>query len=202
MNNTQEDFKHKILFFFMPSSITFLNNSKNDDEFNNDLKKISPFFYWCSAHEFKNLVSENKFLFQYQIYSIEDGQIYPGEVVQKWVANKNNIKFEIINFIEKWNTHERLIINAKAEEENVKNFITIPIKNNTDMELFSTFAEFVGRSIVSLQNIYIKESSDNKLDLLQKRFWEDIAMQYKKLLEENAQLDKKLKKTKKKIKKR
>ena len=113
----------------------------------------------------------------------------------------NNIKLEIINFIEKWNIHERVIINPKTEEESVKNFITIPVKSNADMELFSSFAEFVGRSIVSLQNIYIKESSDKKFDILQKRFWEDMAMQYKQLLKENTPPDKKTEKQKRKSKK-
>jgi len=192
-----QDFKHKILFFFMPDRVTFLSREKNDDETTESLKKISPYFYWCSAHEFKNIESTNKFLFQYQLYSIEDNEINPCEVIQKWFDNKNSIKIEIMNFIDLWGSHERIIINPKKNEEEAnKNFISIPVDDFEGMDYFSKFASFVAKSILNLKDHYIAESQNQKFDVLQKRFWEIMAIHYKELFLRSVQDNKILKKKK------
>jgi hypothetical protein len=163
----------------MPEVIAFFRKERKEDESTIFLKSITPYFYWCSAHEFKENKSKNKFLFQYQIYFIENKKIIPGEVIQKWYPKKNNIKIEIINFLNIWEDHGKILLNhKKPNDQNVdyrKNLI------DNDFEYFSTFAHFVAKSIVELKEFYIQQSEEKELDLLQKKYWQNMSIYYEGL---------------------
>lgn len=183
----------------MPESIVFLSPSKNDDNNAKILKSITPYFYWCSAHEFDSTYSDNKFLFQYQIYFIENKNLIPGEVVQKWFSNKSNIKISIIDFIEKWNEHKRILIdpNSKDKNEISETKADLPF-NKENYCSFSKFAKFVAESILNLKNIYIQKCDEKNFDFLQKKFWQTMAEYYQDIIlsidyKKNSNTDNKVK---------
>jgi hypothetical protein len=211
----EDDFKHKTLFFFMPEKISFLKKEVLDDENQALLKSITPYFYWCSAHEFKDIQTNNKFLFQYQIYSIENRQIVPGEVVQKWFSNKNAIKISVINFIELWHDHKRLLFdikkisefsisknNIKTLDESIDGFDDLDLDSKNNFEYFSYFATFVAQSIISLKNLYIKQVEDGSFEFLQRKFWESIAIYYQNVFSDINDNNHTKSKNKKKITKK
>lgn len=161
---------HKIIFFFMPESIVFNKPNKNDDVDSITLKSISPYFYWCSAHEFPDFEVENKYLFQYQIYSVEGAKIVPCEIFQKWRRNKNQVREDVAYFIEEWDDHKRLLTTPENNKERPNEGFYNKIYD------FNSFAQFVAKSIISLQNLYIKQASVINFDILQKEYWKMIAM--------------------------
>jgi hypothetical protein len=170
-NSEQENLKsirHRILFFFMPESLLFEKPTSKDDPDLIFLKSISPLFYWCSAHEFVDFDSDYKYLIQYQTYSVENQNIIPGEVIQKWSKTKYEIKNLMINFLNIWPEHKRILLNGTAEKEN----------NNRKIFYFSDFAHFVAKSIFNLKHFYIEQanSSGKNFDALQKDFWKMIAL--------------------------
>lgn len=163
--------KHKILFFFMPESIVFQTPKKNEDPDLVTLKSISPLFYWCSAHEFPEFDEEYKYLIQYQIYSIENQNIVANDLFQKWCKTKYEIKDGVMSFLEMWNDHKRLLLNTILSNDSIE------FKNNNEVQDFSSFASFVGKSIFDLKNFYIKQAAtDMNFDVLQKEFWKMIAL--------------------------
>ena len=199
--------KHKILFFFMPESIVFQKPKRNEDPDLVTLKSISPLFYWCSAHEFPDFDKEYKYLIQYQLYSIESNTIVPHELFQKWCKTKHEIRDGILSFLELWDDHKRILLNTILNKDNIE------FKNNNQIQDFSTFANFVGKSIFDLKYFYIKQAAANmNFDILQKEFWKTIAMNssdniFEKkiqnpLPEESASKRKKRKNTKPIIKKK
>lgn len=170
-NSEQQSLKsirHKILFFFMPESIIFEKPTSKDDPDLIFLKSISPLFYWCSAHEFLDFETDYKYLIQYQAYHIENQNIVPSEVVQKWSKTKYEIKDLMMNFLNMWPEHKRILLNGSAEKEN----------NDRKIFYFSDFAQFVAKSIYNLKNFYIDQanSSGKNFDALQKDFWKMIAL--------------------------
>lgn len=189
-----KDVKHKIIFFFMPESIVFETVKDNDDVDLAALKAISPCFYWCSAHEFPGIKSKNKYLFQYQIYSIDAYKIIPGEIYQQWYSNKNQIRSDIISFIEFWDDHKRLLMAPEDLEPNDKN-----ITSYNKIYNFSEFASFVGKSIFKLQPIYKEQISLVNFDSLQKDYWKMIALNNAEI---NGNYNTVLKTNKTKIKKK
>jgi hypothetical protein len=215
MQNFSENISNKILFFFMPETITFFKALKNEDLNGTILKSICPYFYWCSAHEFQGFEPKNKFLFQYQVYSIENRKIVPGEVVQEWYENKNSIKLSVMNFIEKWDDHKRYIVGQYKDskekfisEDNKDDFfenknLSQHGENSKDnLDNFINFAHFVGKSILHFQPIYIKECEEKNYDFLQKKFWESMATYYQSIIFNlNNQKFKQTKKTNKKLNK-
>lgn len=176
-DNTEEilnqfnQIKHKIIFFFMPETIVFQKPKKNDDPDWMTLKSISPLFYWCSAHEFPDFDKNYKYLFQYQIYSIESRSIIPNEISQKWCKTKNEIRDGIISFLEMWGDHKRILLNTILNKDSLE------FHNNNEIQNFSSFANFVGKSIFDLKHFYIKQASaEINFDILQKEFWKTIAL--------------------------
>jgi hypothetical protein len=51
-----------------------------------------------------------------------------------------------------------------------------------DFEYFINFATFVAKSILSLQNLYIKQSEHGNFEFIQKKFWENTAMYYQNII--------------------
>lgn len=212
MEEFSENLQNKILFFFMPEMVTFFKPLKSEDSNSAILKSICPYFYWCSAHEFTNFNKNNKFLFQYQVYSIENKKIVPGEVIQEWHENKNGIKISIINFIEKWEDHKRIILgkysdsNRNANEpNNIDNLFDDENAENKNINIdnFMNFAKFVAKSIIGIQDVYIKECEARNFDFLQKKFWESMALYYQSvLINFNKSKTSTIKKTKKRIPKK
>jgi hypothetical protein len=173
MHSLNEDIgsvNHKIIFFFMPESIVFNKPDRHDDVDEITLKSISPYFYWCSAHEFPDFEAEYKYLFQYQIYSVEGAKIVPGEIIQKWRKNKNQIREDIMLFIEQWNEHKRILTAPENNKQKTNESFYNKIYD------FNGFAQFVAKSIIGLQNLYIKQASIINFDILQKEYWKMIAM--------------------------
>jgi hypothetical protein len=155
-----ENIKNKIIFVFMPENIVFEKTNKNENIEVSALKNISPFFYWCSAHEFEEFSPENKFLIQYQKFLIENNEIVPDELIQKWHGSKNSVRNELINFIDSWNEHKRVILG----HSNIKNFLQ--------------FGEYIGKSIFNLKDFYVEEVAKNGYDFLKKDFWKTIALDH------------------------
>lgn len=155
----------------MPENIVFQKPKQNDDPDWVTLKSISPLFYWCSAHEFPDFDKNYKYLFQYQIYSIETQSVIPNELSQKWCQTKNEIRNEIISFLEMWSDHKRILLNTVLKTD------ILEFQNNNEIQDFSTFANFVGKSIFDLKHFYIKQASTEiNFDILQKEFWKTIAL--------------------------
>lgn len=192
--------KHKIIFFFVPENIVFEKPKNGDDPDQITLKSISPLFYWCSAHEFPNFDKKFRYLIQYQTYSIENGNIIPNEIAQKWCNSKHQIRDGIIAFLEIWSDHKRLLLNTILNKDSLE------FHNNNQIQDFSTFANFVGKSIFDLKHFYIKQaSSDMNFDILQKEFWKMIALNSSNNIFDKSNLDFSVKKEKNKktvIKKR
>jgi hypothetical protein len=197
MQDFPENISNKILFFFMPETITFFKPLKNEDQNGAILKSICPYFYWCSSHEFENFEPKNKFLFQYQVYSIENRKIVPGEIIQEWHENKNGIKISIMNFIEKWEDHKRAVLGKykdskekfiSEDNRDLNNFFdneSLSQKNQNNknnLDNFVNFAHFVAKSILYFQPIYIKECEEKNYDFLQKKFWENMTMYYQSVI--------------------
>jgi hypothetical protein len=190
MNDIPEDIEsveYKMIFFFMPETIVFNKAQKGDDIDLVTLKSISPYFYWCSAQEFTDFEPKYRYLFQYQMYTVEGSKIVPGEIFQKWRKNKNNIREDLMQFIEEWSDHKRLLTSPENKKENSnENFY-----NKTYN--FKDFAKFVAKSIISLQDLYIKQASIINFDLLQKEYWKMVAMNKNEIY--NTVPDFKIKKT-------
>lgn len=167
-----DNIKHKIIFFFMPESIVFGKAQMGDDIDLVTLKSISPCFYWCSAHEFPEFEQEYRYLFQYQIYSLEGSKMEPSEIYQKWHKNKNKIREDIMSFIDTWQSHKRILMapENKNEKDEIHN------GNYNKIYNFKEFAPFVAQSIFKLQKFYIEQASMINFDVLQKEFWKMIAM--------------------------
>jgi len=191
--------RHKIIFFFMPETIIFQKPKQSEDPDWITLKSISPLFYWCSAHEFPDFDKNFKYLFQYQIYSIESRSIVPNEISQKWCKTKHEIRDGIVSFLDMWGDHKRLLLNTVLNKDSLE------FHNNNETQDFSTFANFVGKSIFDLKHFYIKQAStEMNFDILQKEFWKTIALNSSNNIFENKyplpQPEVKAKKTAKKPK--
>ena len=153
----------------MPEYIVFKKPSKSEDIDVSTLKSISPCFYWCSAHEFPEFELGHKYLFQHQIYFLEGSEIISGEVSQQWHRSKNQIREDIISFIESWSTHKRILIGPENKESTSANYFN-------KIYHFTEFAEFVGQTIYKLKKDYIEQASLINFDLLQKEYWKMIAI--------------------------
>lgn len=202
-DNTEEilnqfsQIKHKIIFFFMPENVVFEKPKSSDDPDWITLKSISPLFYWCSAHEFPDFDKKFRYLIQYQTYSIENHNIIPNEVLQKWCSTKYQIRDGIISFLDMWTDHKRLLLNTILNKDGLE------FKKNNQLQDFSTFASFVAKSIFDLKHFYIKQTASNNMnfDVLQKEFWKMIALNSSNNFFDKKELEQEEKKLKKIVKK-
>lgn len=190
-NESEIDFntlKHKLYFFVMPTTLTFFAPPKNESKEFGDLRKISPYFYWFSGHEFFDLDKEHKYLIQYQTYYIQNGEMHSDDVHQKWCASKGEMRDGIIKFLDMWDEHKRIVINSDAflsirgsgKEKGLKlsEFNTSESAEKKPITLFSDFPEFIGNCIMHMKSAYDLESEVGGFDCLQKIFWRDLASKY------------------------
>jgi hypothetical protein len=200
-------FNHKAMFFFMPEDITFIKPDHTDDESTSYYRSIMPYFYWCSAHEFPDLPKKYRYLIQYQNCFIDNGDVFPGEIMQKFCANKDGIRAGLHDFIEMWDEHKRIMldptkiismykadinnINHLSEELNNKNIsaseFAEKIINGDNNDSFIDFAKAIGKTIKTFQEIYVTQAKDKQCDLLQKEYWRSLALEFAQSILKNKE---------------
>lgn len=178
-----------IIFFFMPQSIVFFVDSKNDSQKMRIFKKMSPYFYWCSAHDFGENCTDNRYLFQHQVYLIECGETYDSEIEQSFFSTKEELRNALTDFLSDWIEHERMLLNVNyprninGDNESLKedkNLILID-KNEYD---FTNFANFVGSAIYETRKSYINMCQEGRFDLLRMNFWKEEYARHEKTIQD------------------
>jgi hypothetical protein len=162
--------KQKQLFYFMPEAIVCLKPDPNCSDNEEILKSITPYFYWCAAHEFPDAKPEYRYLIQHQIYYVEGQEIDGGDVFQKWSGNKAEIRNCLTDFIDLWTEHKRVLVDP---------FLIANAENKSlifDELNYCDFATAVGFTIFSFRGAYYKQVAAAKLDILQKDFWRIMAL--------------------------
>jgi hypothetical protein len=171
-----KDIEHKILFLFMPDSIVFEKQNASEDPDVTLLKSISPYFYWCSAHEFPNFSKEYRYLIQYQLYTVDSGKIIPNEIAQEWHTNKNQIKYSMISFLDSFENHKRLLLNPDGVNANNNSKNKSETSSYNKISQFSNFSKVIAEWIFHFKNNYISEVEGGNFNTMQKDFWKMIAM--------------------------
>lgn len=182
---------HKMMFFFMPDTIVFEQEAQNESEENKYLLEITPYLYWCSAHDFTEVAKtskspDKKYLFQYQIYSVNNKGIEESETKMFWFQHRNEITAKLIDFIDRWKTHKRRLVDPYEVADRYA-------KTSLNPDNFMFFSVAAGYTLGSFRDLYVSNCNEGDFDTLQLKFWRTMAcLNYDNIHNKKLALDDKL----------